>query len=491
MEKETKPIMGDDTPIALNEDTILQLNFVPQWARKPPGALQFESRDEERGRRGASTGGRRGRWDDEDGARDGRGRGEGRDRARRARHEADRPAHGGRAREDRSASLPPTAPPESRPLASHDRKPAPRSEFNRPPPVELAPVTVRFFPDQKQLSAIVRQLISSRRAYPLMDIATLFFSKPAFACVKLEPVEGPADTMFYQCKSCRAVTLDRETMESHIVAAHRDDYFQREDIEGEAPGGDFVCVAKCGLTGILLGPPNHHSYAEKIQEIHRTRFPQMSMETYRSRIQTSRDPELIEAWRQEVRKTTVFKLKESPSDQPVEPMKPAAAEAYMREHVVPLLTTRTRRAVLSVSVARDIEDRRLFESIRDAWNRESRHPRSLVFALRAALRHKHMHLFKAGQGAEYVTAIAPAALDPTHTIESIQEVLAYLRDHPGCHRAQLVEALRPGEENGSPRVAEVLSPLSWLIEKGHLIEFFDGSLAVPMEGSPERHHEDA
>ena len=43
----------------------------------------------------------------------------------------------------------------------------------------------------------------------------------------------------------------------------------------------------------------------------------------------------------------------------------------------------------------------------------------------------------------------------------------------------MVESLRPGKDPASPEVAEVVSPLRWLVERGHVIEFSDGTLAVP------------
>jgi hypothetical protein len=58
-------------------------------------------------------------------------------------------------------------------------------------------------------------------------------------------------------------------------------------------------------------------------------------------------------------------------------------------------------------------------------------------------------------------------------------VLEYLTDHPGSTREQLVEGLRPGAEKDSSEAHEVLNPIRWLVEKGHLIEFFNGTLSVP------------
>jgi hypothetical protein len=101
----------------------------------------------------------------------------------------------------------------------------------------------------------------------------------------------------------------------------------------------------------------------------------------------------------------------------------------------------------------------------------------------------HLFLFKAGGGITFVTPIHPHALAPEHAIAPIREVLEFLHAHPGCTRQQLLDGLRPGAAADSPEVVAVLNPLRWLIDRGHVIEFFNGTLAVPMHGQrPDRPH---
>ena len=47
----------------------------------------------------------------------------------------------------------------------------------------------------------------------------------------------------------------------------------------------------------------------------------------------------------------------------------------------------------------------------------------------------------------------------------------------------MLKDLRPEASEGSPEPQDVLSHLSWLIEKGHIIEFFDGTLSVPLKAA--------
>jgi hypothetical protein len=80
----------------------------------------------------------------------------------------------------------------------------------------------------------------------------------------------------------------------------------------------------------------------------------------------------------------------------------------------------------------------------------------------------------------FVTAVEPVPLDPSVAIPSIKEVLSYLRENPGCTRQQMVQALRPEAEADSDDVKALLQPLYWLVDRGHIIEFFNGTLSVPL-----------
>ncbi|MBM4148013.1 MAG: hypothetical protein FJ224_03095 [Lentisphaerae bacterium] len=343
-----------------------------------------------------------------------------------------------------------------------------------PPPVSIA-----FFPERRQLAALARQIHTSRKAYPLLEVASLVMSKPEYYQVKIESPKGQGGVDIVQCKVCGTVALDESTIIVHAFREHMADFFEVKEEESPEPAGQFPCVARCGLSGVLLGPPNHHSYAEKVREVHAARYPAMPIEEYRRRIETVRDEALVAQWKSEnkVRKTYLPKGQDG-----AEQMDRTRAEAYFRENAAPGLIAFSRRVVLPAVVAQGIEDSALRREVGQAWQRETRFPRSVLFALRAALKHMRLHVFRAGKGISFVTHTQPSALDPDRAVESIGGVLRYLSENPGSTRSKLVEALKPGEPEDSPAASEILSPLTWLIERGHIIEFFNGTLSVPLGG---------
>ncbi len=415
-----------------SRDIILDLNFVPQWARKPPGESHYGRKDfsDEEERRPRRRDDRRGR---REGPRD--------DRPRRPRRDEYAP-----------------------------REPGPRRE----PPKEL-PVSVTFLPEQKRLASLVRQIHHSRRAYPLMDLANLLIHDPEGYLVKVEANKDAGDFVLYQCKQCKAVAASEELIRQHLIANHLTDFYTKEEIEGEPPSGNFPGVARCRKTGILLGPPNHHSYTEKLNEVHQTRFPHLSIDEYKQSIEVVKDEETIEQWREESRKQTIYRSKADPEAEPLDLRK--AELTFSKE--VPELYEVVHRAIAPSKIAQQLEDRDLVHAIHRAWSKESRFPLTMSFAMRAAFRHMHLHMFKAGK-VNFVTHVKPHPIRPEDTVDKIAEVLVFLKENPGSTRGHMLEVLHPSINPKSKEAKEALQPLSWLIERGHIIEFFNGTLAIPL-----------
>jgi len=427
----------------VDRETILELNFVPAWARQPPRARRHEDTGPAEKHRP------------------------------RERRRADRPprrAQGGRRQDDRRPGGPPRRP------RRETRHPAP----SRP----RVDVRVRLLPAQKEISAIVRRIVGTKRAYPLRDIAMLFLDNPDACDVKIAIAESEEEKRLFQCRLCRFASLAQETAIGHLLGEHFEKFYTAEEVAVDPPSGEFVCVARCGLSGVLLGPPNHHSYAERVQEVHRARFPNMPFEEYQRHIETVRDEALIEQWKTELTSRTLYCRRDGTEDE--EPVSRAEAEDRVRREDVPTLIHAAHHATMPASVAQRIKEPDIADSLRLSLRRERTFPLSLSLALRAAFRHKGLHVFKTGRGVYFAAARRPAPLDPEHAVEPIREVLLLLTKHPGCSRKDVLEALRPGVDAKSEEAADLLAPLTWLVDKGHIIEFHDGTLAVPLGRRSER-----
>lgn len=353
------------------------------------------------------------------------------------------------------------------------------------PPRESLPrlnVQVSFLPDRERLALVVRDIQASRRAYPLIEIANRFLGREDLYLVKLElpaPAEGQPRQTFVQCLECKRVFRVRANAEAHVLNEHLDKYFQVEETAVEPPAGNFACVARCGLSRELLGPPNYHGYNEKIQELWATRFAHLSKAEYLGHIETIRDEALVAQWKDSLRKQTVYRLKEVPEGQEAKPLSKAEAQDWMRAGKVHPLLRESGRCLLPGTQTAKFDDSALRAAVTLALQKESRFPFTLSLALRPAFRHMHLHLFKLNARETYVTAVAPKPADLGTAPAVVKEIAAFLEAHAGSTRQQVLEGLRPGVDPESPAAAELLLHLNNLVATGGVVELFNATLILP------------
>lgn len=442
-------------PAPEKADLILDLSFVPTWARRPPDVNPY---GDHAGDAGSGAGERRSEH-----RRPPRDPGRQRDRDRRPPRAGEGGGRGDRGeRGDRLER-------------------APRAPFREQEP-EPPPLDVAFLPERSGLVTVARRIARSGRAYSLFDLAFLFLSQPEYCSVRLAvPRDGGGEaappSRLYQCQICKSVFLDGAQAQAHAMGRHLEEFYAREEQAVEPPQGQFVCVARCGLSGELLGPPNYHGFNDRVLELHRRRFSHLLLDEYRRRIENVHEAAVIEQWKEQMRRRTVYRVKDKPDA-------PALAtfgemEAHFVQHHAAGLVKDGAGFTLPGPVTRELEDRKVRWRITEAWNRESRFPLRLSITLRLALRHLGLHTFKTERGGSFVTAVVPSAIDPAQAIDVIREVLQYLEAHPGCDRATLLKEIRPNAAEGSPELHDAVNQIRWLVDKGHVIEFSDGRLAVP------------
>jgi hypothetical protein len=457
-------------------DDFLDLNFVPQWARRPPDAVhasRFRDHDADagdaRGKRGSRDGGERRSFDK-------RGAGGDVRRPKRDRRDdaANRDALPRPERRDAVERVPSAGRPDDRP----DQQGA-HTQGADPIPTYLH---AQFLPERQAIAELAKRVAATHKAYPLLDLAHFLLSREGLCYVRLDVAQQAEGVSLYHCALCRTVGLDRDAIATHVAEDHVSDYFIEETESVEPPSGVFVCVAICGLSGKLLGPPNHHSYSEAVKAVHAQYYSNMSLDQYRSRIRVSHEAEDVERWKVSCTTRTVYRRKPSEDgEKSEEALSLRDVQRFMQEEVAAQNVKALRRVVLRESEAHAIRDPGVRRVLHRAWQQELQFPIQMALALRAALRSRQLHVFKAGggKGAHFVTAVKPNALNPDVAVPVIRDALRYLGAHPGCTREEMIRDLLGEVPLDDPRARELLQPISWLTERGHILEFFNGRLAVP------------
>lgn len=429
------------------EDLVIDLTFVPEWARKPPENnpyADFKGRRDGRRELGARHGDR--------------------DRNARAGEPARRQARAGEPGKRSVRDLR-----RSRPSAAE------KAGAEQPP----FAIEVAFIPERRGLKPLAARLGKSRKAYALMEVAYMFQSRPEFYAVKLEakPASGAPPAIMHQCAECQALFLNRENALAHGLRKHFDLFYSTAEQQVEPPKGHFTCIARCGFSGELLGPPNYHGFNEKVIEMHKTRFAHLTLEEYRKKVVNDADPALIEQWKKETVRQIIYRTLKAPA--PLEFKRRFEVDAHYLQHHAPGMVRAGSRFIIPGAISRELEDHAIIRVIREAWSRESRFPLKMAIAIQPAFRNLGLHIFKAPDKTAFVSAVRPHPIDPAQATAVIRGMLEYLCQHPGITRQALVQALQPNSSPDSPEVAALINPLRWLIEKGHVIEYFNGTLAVP------------
>ena len=359
-----------------------------------------------------------------------------------------------------------------KPFGDRDRKPfggrdagrGPRPQAERPRPLD---VDVKVLPETKALGTIIRKLQNDIHAYKLKDLAFFFLDNPSSILLKITPRAAQPNQphqRFFQCKACGFASTREEEVADHAVAAHLCDYYDAKEIDTEPPKGNFNCVARCGLSGVLLGPPNIHEFNSVVSEMIRTKFPQMTEEQYRSHIEMVRDPEVIEQWRKGAVKKTVFFAKGQADVEGAAQLIREQAEGEFRRMFLPSLMTTPKHLMMTADMALNSPVKPLVWAVNDALAAERRAPYGMCFALRGAFHHRKLHFFRVNDahGPEFVTNVEHKEFDTAHAIPELAEAATFLMENPCLDKSEF------------PDTTDFEKRLKWLVSTGHAIAFTNG-----------------
>ena len=355
-----------------------------------------------------------------------------------------------------------------------------RPSPNRDAPVmRTPPVTIRFLPYLPAFENVVAQIQSGSVAYSLFALARLFLEKPVGYEVC---VTAKAESPFYQLGDNGAVSVDREFLERNAFRFAQRDFYQVDVVETDPVKGNFSNVARCRLSGTLLGPTNHHNYQPQLRSLYDQRFSRrMSFADYERQIEIVSDAALIDRWKEEARKVTTYKTLREKT--PVTFSSPVEAERHFRSNYLPGLIRSMNEVTIGGASSRRLPDRTLNRVIEEAWARETRSPSNMIQELSSRFRQNGLQVFRHRRGMLFVSPIRVRAFvhEQAGVSPSVNAILETLSGAPGINRKQLFEKLlgTSAMEDTEPSRLALASDLRWLINVGYVIEFNDGSLDLP------------
>jgi hypothetical protein len=182
-------------------------------------------------------------------------------------------------------------------------------------------------PEAAAIEGIAKQIRSRAKAYPLFELARLIvgLSDRYNVVLKADGEEAPP---LFRARADGSLWTTRKEALSHLLTRHITKFYRRIDVSTEPPKGSYSVVAECGMSGTLLGPPNHHEYTSRLIALHSSRFKNLPFEVYKSRIRMVRDEALMERWKTEQSTKTLF----IPIEPGSEEVSPDVAEGTLREN---------------------------------------------------------------------------------------------------------------------------------------------------------------
>jgi hypothetical protein len=392
-------------------------------------------------------------------------------------------------------------------------------------------LNLSILPDEKGIESLARQIRVSGRAYPLFDIAQLILQKPERQQIRFEVIKKPDGTPaqpLFLCALDDTLWLSEDEAVAHLLNRHFATFYQAERIATEPPRGTYTFVGQCGISGTILGPPNHHDYQNHLRKLHTERFARMPFEAFKARVKIVKDEAVVKKWIEDQSFKTEYNCLNVPEALKL-PNREEVEKHFRQVHLGNIVKP-VESHTLSGPAARQLRSPELQRMVRVTWEEQRRFPLKVATTLSQQFAGHGLQFFKVNRTVTHVSVARPHFLDleATPVSEGVKRIVDYINTHPKCTRRKLIETLAPtpapsaapapadqGTQavpktegtatdapatapavEASPEQAALAGDLHWLIHQGHVIEFANGTLdtakkPLPKPPKPEKKAEPA
>ncbi len=321
--------------------------------------------------------------------------------------------------------------------------------------------------------------------YELFQVAKLFMEKPDrfIASVTRKAAEGQKPEKVSICAIDNMPFASDEEVLAHAMAHHAAEFFTIEEVEVEAPTGNFPFVNRCPFTKELLGPPNYHKYEAALLNHHRTRLPNMSFEKLQSSIETVREEEVVAAWLESQKKATRYTAKEVAEGEEAKVfLSVDGAMNYLRTTLRAKVVKQVNYARVAGNVLEQYKESEAFKAMDGERQRQQRFPLDTANAIRGRMRREKFSIYKKGaKGVTYVCSTKRNFRTPGQVMSpDLDRIIRFLeanqlikaKDFP----AKLQEWLKTEGVEDAVDEKKIVRDLHWLIADGYISHFEDDTL---------------
>lgn len=391
-----------------------------------------------------------------------------------------------RPRRDDATARGERAPRKGAPRTGRDRRTgrdeAPRREL--PQPAEGFRVELR--PTNAILELFSKEIAKQKRALPLLDLSCIVIAgKERYDLVFMKLENGPM--IIHSLKGDGACWLTESEAVSYLWSAPWfSELYTAEEVETEAPKGNFTAIATCQIGGEVIGPVNWHGYQAALMNLYRSRYSNMPLDAFKNKISLNRDEEAVQSWLAAAGKKTVWKpTREGADDVVLEDAK--AVEADFTAHYYSKVYEQVDKVFVNGATPRKVLSPGLGAHLAILSDKTRRSPQMLIPNLCHGLARHHMPIYK-WQGNHFTGPSRVRAI-PADTVlaDRMMAIVNWSKEHSGekveTMFAELSGVPAGTDEESRKAASDAYAPYAadmiWLLEQGFVVVTSDNSIWYP------------
>ena len=362
-------------------------------------------------------------------------------------------------------------------------------------------IKAEILPCASSLKQIADQIKKTARSYSVFEIAKLILSQRERYEISFKCESEKENNLFFSASNNSLWLSKNEALNSLLDENTLLNYYNKEIVEIEAPKGNYHSIGICGISGTLIGPPNHHSYQKEIINLHKNKFPNIELETFRNKIKIESSEELVEKWKKSQSVQNQYSVKNKTDQEIVLKGREEAENHFLNNYAEELVETGIRFTVPGNIEGKMISSG-LLALVKNTSIHAKKHPASLVNPICTILGNEGLKFFKRGK--KIFTCVSrPKPLSDDDTLsEPIKAIVTLIRNRKRVTSKELLDELAPSKENtdsgtekdsskSNSEIEElnenqlkVLQDLNWLLREGAVIAFGDGKIELATPKNP-------